>query len=240
MCDPISLTLLGIGSAALGTFQTVEEISSAQDYNDAVIDAYDQELAMARSQAIIEQQNLNIETQAEQLANRQEERQMEQEAMVSNAAAEAAASSLNIAGNTAQRAAAVTDVNTLNRQGAFEARGENIQTQHLMNALGIKQNYDTQVESAKLNAEAAWKPMSGAVMSAILNGIGTATTTFAAGVSAGQAFGGLKIAEAGLPAYAILPDAGMLDPDSSRWNAYSGIMEKNSALSNKLNSFTSW
>ena len=121
MCDPISLTLLGVGSAALGAVQTIEEIGSAQEYNDAVIDAYNQEVSLARSQAIVDQQNLNIETQAEQLANRQEERQQEQEAMISNAASVAAASSLNIAGNTAQRSVAVADVNTLNRKGAYEA-----------------------------------------------------------------------------------------------------------------------
>lgn len=224
MCDPISLTLLGVGSAALGAVQTIEEIGSAQEYNDAVIDAYNQEVSLARSQAIVDQQNLNIETQAEQLANRQEERQQEQEAMISNAASEAAASSLNIAGNTAQRSVAVADVNTLNRKGAYEARGEGIQAQHLMNALGIQQNYQTQTDSARMNAEAAWRPMSGQVMSAILNGIGTATTTFAAGVSAGQAFGGLKIAEAGLPAYAILPDASA--ESLSRWGDVPGSVVK--------------
>lgn len=195
MCDPISLTLLGVGSAALGAVQTIEEIGSAQEYNDAVIDAYNQEVSLARSQAIIEQQNLNIETQAEQLANRQEERQQEQEAMISNAASEAAASSLNIAGNTAQRSVAVADVNTLNRKGAYEARGEGIQAQHLMNALGIQQNYQTQTDSARMNAEAAWRPMSGQVMSSVLNGLGTAVDTFATGASLGSSLGwkGIKI-----------------------------------------------
>ena len=96
MCDPITLAIVGatggaLLSAADSTIDLFGRYSQQEAMNDAIEDAYNQELEMARSQAIIEQQNLNIETQAEQLANRQEERQMEQEAMVSNAAAEAAA-----------------------------------------------------------------------------------------------------------------------------------------------------
>ena len=220
MCDPISLTLLGLGSAALGTFQTVEEISSAQDYNDAVIDAYDQELEMARSQAIIEQQNLNIETQAEQLANRQEERQMEQEAMVSNAAAEAAASSLNIAGNTAQRAAAVTDVNTLNRKGAFEARGENIQTQHLMNALGIQQKYDTQTESARLNAEASWRPLTGNFFEEAFSFGGNMLSGALSGAQLGMTYGQLKGSSANSTPSASSRNPTGLTDNLLKWTSY--------------------
>lgn len=197
MCDLITLAIVGatggaLLSAADSTLDLFGRYEQQEEMNKAIEDAYNQELEMARSQAIIEQQNLNIETQAEQLANRQEERQMEQEAMVSNAAAEAAASSLNIAGNTAQRAAAVTDVNTLNRQGAFEARGENIQTQHLMNALGIKQNYDTQTKSARLNAEASWRPLTGNFFEEAFSFGGNVLSGALSGAQLGMTYGKLK------------------------------------------------
>ena len=160
MCDPLSIAIIGagVGGGLANIFSTVDLISrydQQNEMNEAIEDAYNQELELARSQAIIDKQNLNIETQSEQLANRQELLQDSQEAMASAAAAEAAASSLNIAGNTAQRRESVSDVNTLNRQGAFEARGEVIQSQHLMNALGIKQTYDNNVRSDRYNAEAA-------------------------------------------------------------------------------------
>ena len=154
MCDPLSIAIIGagVGGGLANIFSTVDLISrydQQNEMNEAIEDAYNQELELARSQAIIDKQNLNIETQS--------------------------------------------DVNKLNRQGAFEARGESIQSQHLMNALGIKQTYDNNVQSARYNAEAAWRPLTGNFFEEALrfneNMIGGATSGASLGMMAGGLFG---------------------------------------------------
>lgn len=226
MCDPLSIAIIGagVGGGLANIFSTVDLVSrydQQNEMNEAIEDAYNQELELARSQAIIDQQNLNIETQSEQLANRQEQLQDSRESMADAAAAEAAASSLNIAGNTAQRREAVADVNTLNRQGAFEARGEAIQSQHLMNALGIKQTYDNNVRSARYNAEAAWRPLTGNFFEEAFKFNANMISGAASGASLGMMAEGL-FGGAGKASYSVTDSPDMLSADSPRWNASSG------------------
>lgn len=189
MCDALSLTLLAVGSATMGAIQAAQEIADAQSYNDAVIDAYNQEVEMARSKAVVDQSNLQTKTQSEQLENQQQRRQATQEAMRYDAAAEASASSLNIAGNSTMRREAVADVNALNREGAYAARGESVNVQHMMSALGIKDTYETNVRGSEMKADAAWRPMSGAVLSGVMGGLGTAVNIFGSGLSMGTTLG---------------------------------------------------
>lgn len=164
MCDPITLMIIGASvsaamSTTMGVLDLTNRVSQQEDLNSSIEESYNAEITAARSKAILDQQNNAQQTQTEYLKNQQEQLQANREAMETSASAEAAASALNVAGNTAQRAAAVTDVNTLNREGSYEARGEGITAQHMMNALSITDTYKNQTKSAELSAKAAWRPL---------------------------------------------------------------------------------
>lgn len=196
MCEPLTLAIAGAVAggglqSVMGVMDLTNRFSQQDALNSAIEDSYNQQVSAARSRALLDQQNLAQQTQTEQQKNQQEARQANQEAMQSAAAAEAAGSALNIAGNTAQRASAVTDINTLNREGAYAARGEGITAQHMMNALSVTDTYDNTTKSALLNAQASWRPLtSGWIMESL--GLASGIVGGAAsGASAGGAAAGL-------------------------------------------------
>lgn len=194
MCDPVTLAIVGASAGGgfesiMGVMDLTNRISQQDDLNNAIEASYNAEVTAARNKALLDQMNLNQQTQTENLKNQQEKTQANKEALENTAAAEAAASALNVAGNTAQRTAAVADVNTLNREGAFEARGEGITTQHMMNSLAIKDTYENDITGAKLKADASWRPMTSGWLMETLGLSGSIVSGAASGAQAGYSAG---------------------------------------------------
>lgn len=175
----------------LGTMSLVARQQQQEDLNESIEEMYQQDLKNARAQANLQLEMKEEETISANTKNAQERRNDALDALKINAEGEAAMSALNIAGNTAMRETGVADVSTIRREGAYDAREDTIQTQHLMDTLGIREQYDNAVQNAYAKGMNAWQPVGGSVLSNILGIAGSTIQGAATGASLGSSMSGL-------------------------------------------------
>lgn len=188
----LATAIVGAALAAVtSTVSTIASTYNAVEQNKAIEEQYQYEVDMARQKAAYEQNRVFEETLEETRRNAQESRDDALEGMRTRSGAEAAMSALNIAGNTAQREVGVADVARIRREGAYAENEDVIGVRHLMSQLGIKQQYEWEVDAAKNRAESQWQNPGAIALKGWLYDIPTAGVQGAiSGASIGSMFGG--------------------------------------------------
>lgn len=178
-------TILG---ATLGTVSLIDSYNQQESLNSAIEAAYEADMQNARNRYAQQQMQLQEETLQESTKTRQERREAQVESLHAEASAQAAMSSLNIAGNTASRNAVVNGTTTSRADATYASRQEGIEAEHLVRSLGINQEYEGAANYAARKAEASWRPIGGAwqnflnIGSSALSGLSTGARLGSAGM----------------------------------------------------------
>ena len=178
-------TILG---ATLGTIGLIDSYSQQESLNAAIEASYEADMQNARNRYAQQQMQLQEETLQESTKNQQERREAQVESLQAEASAQAAMSSLNIAGNSASRNVVVNSTATSRADATYAARQEGIEAEHLVRSLGINREYEGAANYAAQRAEASWRPIGGSWQSFLnigtsaLSGLSTGARLGAAGM----------------------------------------------------------
>lgn len=188
----LATTIVGAALAAVtSTVSTVMATYNAVEQNKAIEKQYQYEVDVARQKAVYEQNRVFEETLEKTRRNAQESRDDALDGMRTASESEAAMSALNITGNTSVRQVGVADVTQIRREGAYAENEDVIGVQHLMSQLGIKQQYDWEIDEAKSRAKSQWQNPGLIALKGWLYDIPTAGVQGALnGASLGSMFGG--------------------------------------------------
>ena len=188
----LTTAIVGAALAAVtSTVSTVMATYNAVEQNKAIEKQYQYEVDVARQKAVYEQNRVFEETLEKTRRNAQESRDDALEGMRTASESEAAMSALNIAGNTSVRQVGVADVTQIRREGAYAENEDVIGVQHLMSQLGIKQQYEWEIDEAKSRAKSQWQNPGLIALKGWLYDIPTAGVQGAiGGASLGSMFGG--------------------------------------------------
>lgn len=164
MCDVLSIvgTVLGTTLGAVsGTLSLIDSYSQQEAMNQAIEATYEADVQNARNRYAQQQMQLQEETLQESTKNQQERRESSIESLRSEASAQAAMSSLNVAGNTGARNVVVNATESARADATYEARQEGIEAENLVRGLGIVQEHNGSIDYAKQKAKASWRPIGG-------------------------------------------------------------------------------